>query len=215
MLAPISLAPPVSVATLVWPAPVAYHGPVPVLARATLLGVTLLRGALLPALLLGCSPTPSAPTTPEGGAPSAGISSKPTAPPAPESTPTGNANGNPSATANPGASPGVAEVVAQHPVEGAFTVTGYAAKVLTCPPCPPGALCKPCMGDNVVLSDDKTPITSYQNLGPREMIIFGESADITRMHVGERYRVSVEVRGTHRTSEPYNDLWLKRAEPAP
>lgn len=191
-----------------------YHDRVLLLAPASLLGGRLLRRALLSALLFGCSPTPSAPATPEGGAPASTISTKPpeTAPPVPAPIPTG---GSPSAPAPAGASLGVAEAVAQHPVEGSLTVTGYAAKILTCPPCPPGAVCKPCMGDNIVLSDEKTPITSYQDLGPRAMVIFGETADIVRLRLGERYRISVEVRGTHRTSAPYNDLWLKRAEPAP
>src|SRR5216684_3460234 len=47
-------------------------------------------------------------------------------------------------------------------VEGTFRMEGaYVLEVHKCPPCPPGAQCKPCLGDYIVVADkldEKDPL---------------------------------------------------------
>ena len=38
-------------------------------------------------------------------------------------------------------------------IEGSFTVVGYVTDTYKCPPCPKGAMCKPCIGDHLVVTD--------------------------------------------------------------
>jgi hypothetical protein len=45
-------------------------------------------------------------------------------------------------------------------VEGPFRIKGYVKAIYKCPPCPPLATCKPCMADNVEVTnnlDEKNP----------------------------------------------------------
>jgi hypothetical protein len=40
------------------------------------------------------------------------------------------------------------------PIEGPFRIRGYVIETYECPPCPPGAQCKPCIGNYVVITDN-------------------------------------------------------------
>ena len=42
-------------------------------------------------------------------------------------------------------------------VEGSFRIEGFVLDIYKCPPCPPGAMCKPCIPDNVVITDTAEP----------------------------------------------------------
>lgn len=181
----------------------AYHRRVLVSAGASRLPVRRRLEVLLSALLLCCSPVPAAPAPPKA-VPSAAESPRTSVPPV-------------ARAASAGASSwlSVAELVAKRPTEGSFKVIGYVAKVYTCPSCPPGAACKPCMGDNVILCDRKAPIASYDGMAEDALIVFGAGPELARLRLGERYRVTIEVRATRHTSAPYNDVWLTHAEPAP
>ncbi len=53
---------------------------------------------------------------------------------------------------------------------------GYVVKRYTCLPCQTKAKCKPCVGDNIVLSDDPTLHAVYQ-LDDRDVIVFTKGAD--------------------------------------
>jgi hypothetical protein len=39
-------------------------------------------------------------------------------------------------------------------VAGPFRIEGYVFETYKCPPCPPGAMCKPCIGDHAVITDN-------------------------------------------------------------
>ncbi len=39
-------------------------------------------------------------------------------------------------------------------IEGPFRIVGYVIDIYKCPPCPPGAMCKPCIPDNIVVTDN-------------------------------------------------------------
>jgi hypothetical protein len=38
-------------------------------------------------------------------------------------------------------------------IEGTFRIEGYVIDIYKCPPCPPRAMCKPCIPDNIVITD--------------------------------------------------------------
>src|SRR5437867_1863690 len=42
-------------------------------------------------------------------------------------------------------------------IDGSFRIEGYVLDIYKCPPCPPGAMCKPCIPDNVVITDTADP----------------------------------------------------------
>ena len=42
-------------------------------------------------------------------------------------------------------------------IDGPFRIEGYVLDIYKCPPCPPGAMCKPCIPDNVVITDTAGP----------------------------------------------------------
>jgi hypothetical protein len=92
-----------------------------------------------------------------------------------------------------------------------FTVVGWVSKVYTCPPCPPEAVCKPCMRDNVILSAEKRTHDSY-DLDDKDVIVFVDPAD--RFVVGKRYSLTVRFSTKKTTGEPFNDLESVHAAPA-
>jgi len=109
----------------------------------------------------------------------------------------------------------VADLLAMRPTNGTFTLIGYVAKSYRCPPCPQGAMCKPCMGANVVLSDEPRRINLYTELGPGDVIVFVTDSDLAKLVVGKRYRFRVEVGTRSSTSLPINDLRLVKWESTP
>ena len=42
-------------------------------------------------------------------------------------------------------------------IEGPFRIEGYVIDIYKCPPCPPRAICKPCIPDNLVITDATDP----------------------------------------------------------
>lgn len=39
------------------------------------------------------------------------------------------------------------------PANETFQIDGYVMDLYKCPPCPPGAMCKPCIPDNITIVD--------------------------------------------------------------
>jgi hypothetical protein len=102
----------------------------------------------------------------------------------------------------------VGALIALNPTHGIFVVAGFVAKRFVCPSCPPGATCKPCMGDNIVLSDDNRAIESYEQMGSREVIIFANSSEVQKFRIGSYYRIRLEVLPSRTTSMAINNLRL-------
>jgi hypothetical protein len=107
----------------------------------------------------------------------------------------------------------VAEVAALRPAEGEILVRGWVVYAYACPACPPGVQCKPCMDDNVVLSDERRRVASYQQVRPDEVVVFAPSS--AGLVVGERYTMRVRVLPRRTTSAPMNDLGLIALERSP
>lgn len=91
------------------------------------------------------------------------------------------------------------------PSQGEFLLRGYVSKIYTCPPCPPGVTCKPCVGDNIVLSEKKRVLDSYK-LQEGDLVIFVKKPSEFRL--GKRYLCKVKVLSSRTTSSEMNDLEL-------
>jgi len=115
----------------------------------------------------------------------------------------------------PAASGSVAALLAQKPSSGSFTVTGYVTYLYRCPPCPPGANCKPCMGDNLVLSDAPKQVTDYADVGDGDLVVLADRAKLDAFKVGSRYRLDIDIGPEKHLSNPIPDPHLKTAAPAP
>ncbi|HYV43435.1 MAG TPA: hypothetical protein VFA20_01195 [Myxococcaceae bacterium] len=122
----------------------------------------------------------------------------------------------PAAPAPPAAASGsVAALLAQHPSSGAATVTGYVTYIYRCPPCPPGAMCKPCMGDNLVLSDAPKQVTDYADVGDGDLVVLADRAKLDAFKVGSRYRLDLDIGPEKHLSNLIPDPHLKSAVAAP
>ena len=88
---------------------------------------------------------------------------------------------------------------------GNLNVEGYVVKTYSCPPCPKGALCKTCMGDNIVISENSNMLETY-NLTTNELIIFVENSK--QFEIGKKYTFSIEILDYKTTGEPVNDIKL-------
>lgn len=89
---------------------------------------------------------------------------------------------------------------------GVCIVEGYVVKVYTCPACPQGAMCKPCMGDNIVISDNSKLIDSYSQVTDSEVIVFTDNPNVFKL--GKRYKLEIRISDKKSTLEPINNLEL-------
>lgn len=88
---------------------------------------------------------------------------------------------------------------------GTYDTEGYVVKRYECPPCPKGALCKPCMRDNIVISEKNELLDTY-SLSNTEIIIFASNPK--QFELGKKYRFSVKILDYNTTGEPINDIEL-------
>lgn len=75
-----------------------------------------------------------------------------------------------------------------------YSVEGYVVKKYVCPPCPPGTKCKPCMENNIVISENPTPVAEIYPLQDSSMIVYLK--DHSGLEMGRKYVFSVRVRET-------------------
>jgi hypothetical protein len=75
-------------------------------------------------------------------------------------------------------------------VEGPFRIEGFVIDIYKCPPCPPQAMCKPCIPDNIDVTnnlDEKNP-----NL-IRRLRIFTDQPE--KFELTKKYSFVVKVKG--------------------
>lgn len=88
------------------------------------------------------------------------------------------------------------------PTFGTYNVTGYVSKIYECPPCPEGALCKPCMPAHIVISERKTLLAKYA-LTDREMVVFVE--DAAGLKVDKKYHFLIQILDVKTTDQAINN----------
>ena len=94
-----------------------------------------------------------------------------------------------------------------HP-RGEFQISGYVVKQYSCPPCPAGALCKPCMRNNVLISDAKELSAGFPEQG-NYLVVFTEEPE--NLVLGKFYKMTVEVVEGKTSRHGEHDLILKNA----
>ncbi len=99
----------------------------------------------------------------------------------------------------------ISELNKQKPEKGTFEIKGFVAKIYTCPPCPPDAQCKPCMKNNIVVSEENKNSDSY-DLTDKEIIIFTNKTE--SFAAGKQYQFTINITDTKTTSANLNDIEL-------
>ena len=99
----------------------------------------------------------------------------------------------------------IREIKQNNFTSGNFNTEGYVVKIYTCPPCPKDALCKPCMRENIVVSENNQPLEAY-SLTDEEIIIFVQYPN--QFELGKKYRFSIKISDYKSTGEPINDIDL-------
>lgn len=97
-----------------------------------------------------------------------------------------------------------------------YTTQGYVVYKYQCPPCPDGAQCKPCMRENVVISEQNKIFENYNDLGDTELVVLAEKTG--ELQLGEKYYFIVS---THGSAGDSSDLraeggsWWQEGESSP
>ena len=97
------------------------------------------------------------------------------------------------------------EIKTQNLAPGIYETEGFVIKIYTCPKCPPDTLCKPCMKDNIVASEENKNLDSY-DLSNKEIIIFTNQTEL--FEKGNKYLFKIKITDKKSTSEPINDIEL-------
>ena len=92
-------------------------------------------------------------------------------------------------------------------VEGPFRIEdAFVIEIHKCPPCPPGAQCKPCLGDYVVVTDnldEKDPL-----LIKRVKVFTGRPERLEWFKLKKKCSFVARVRGKVPSGKPIEDLEL-------
>jgi hypothetical protein len=93
-------------------------------------------------------------------------------------------------------------------ITGPFVVVGFVMQTYKCPPCPPRAMCKPCLGDHIVVTDhpDEKDPARIQRL-----TIFTDKPE--QFKVDNKYSFTVRPRGRTAPGHPLEEVDLISFEP--
>ena len=88
-------------------------------------------------------------------------------------------------------------------VNTTFRIEGYIFDIYKCPPCPKGAMCKPCIPESVVISDkiDQKDISSIKRLS-----IYTKDTD--QFTLKRRYIFTLKIKGDLEKGKPIENVDL-------
>ncbi len=91
-----------------------------------------------------------------------------------------------------------------------FQIEGYVLDIYKCPPCPPRGMCKPCIADNVTLTDtdDRSDLSNLKRLR-----VFTEETD--KFVMNGKYIVTVRVKGTPKMGDAIDSVDLISIDTTP
>ncbi len=90
-----------------------------------------------------------------------------------------------------------------------FRIEGYVTQVYKCPPCPAGAMCKPCIGDHFVLTNklhEEDPALI------KRLRVF--TSETRGFEVGKKYLITVKQRGKKAPDKPVDEVDLIPRDPS-
>ena len=85
----------------------------------------------------------------------------------------------------------VAEFVSAKPSSGTFALIAYIIDVYVCPPCPPGAECKPCIPDNISIADKPPRAGTPGGVEGEKLRVYIPAELAPNLKVGKRYELKV------------------------
>ncbi len=93
-------------------------------------------------------------------------------------------------------------------IKGTFIVVAFVIQTYKCPPCPPNAMCKPCLGDHIVVTDkvDEKDPARIQRLR-----IFTDKPE--QFELKKKYSFTVRTRGKTAPDHPLEEVDLISFEP--
>ena len=93
-------------------------------------------------------------------------------------------------------------------IEGPFRIVGYVIDIYKCPPCPPQAMCKPCIPDNIVVTDniDEKDLSRIKRLR-----ISTDKPE--QFELKKKYTFTVKVKGKVPSGRAIQDVDLISFEP--
>ncbi|MBU0467568.1 MAG: hypothetical protein KKF78_11070 [Candidatus Omnitrophica bacterium] len=103
----------------------------------------------------------------------------------------------------------IEDIIKKEVTYGTYHTVGYVAKIYECPACPEGALCKPCMGENIVISHEQKELVGY-DLGAKDLIVFVD--DARSFKLGKKYLFLITVLDAKTTDQSVNNLKLIYSE---
>lgn len=86
----------------------------------------------------------------------------------------------------------------EHKIGFSFLTSAYVAHIFTCPACPKGSQCKPCMENNLIISEVKGRKKNYSKLTSKDMVVFTPKAG--KFKVGLQYEFTLKL--THMDTSP-------------
>ena len=103
----------------------------------------------------------------------------------------------------------IEDIIKKEVTYGTYHTVGYVAKIYECPACPEGALCKPCMGANIVIAHEQKELGNYA-LGEKDLIVFVD--DPKSFELGKKYLFLIHVLDAKTTDQSLNNLKLIYSE---
>jgi len=93
-------------------------------------------------------------------------------------------------------------------IKGTFIVVAFVIQTYKCPPCPPNAMCKPCLGDHLVVTDNIDEKDPARILRLR---IFTDKPE--QFELQKKYSFTVRTRGKTAPGHPLEEVDLISFEP--
>ena len=89
--------------------------------------------------------------------------------------------------------------------DGPFRIEGYVIQTYKCPPCPAGAMCKPCIGDHIVITDN---VEEKDPARIKRLRILTDKPE--QFELKRKYSFVVKVRGTPQKDRAIEEVELIR-----
>ena len=105
----------------------------------------------------------------------------------------------------------VAEFKTKNLPPAVYHIEAYVTFIYTCPPCPAGALCKPCSPNFAIISDESQPHTATNDLTNKDLLLYRSSTE--KLKIGHRYRFYIRVLEKDIYGGPGNAIKILNVKP--
>ncbi len=100
----------------------------------------------------------------------------------------------------------VNELKKLNPKLGEYQIRGFVVYTYTCPRCPEDVQCKPCMGNNIVISDNSKLLENYSGLSDKTVIVF--VPDASKFILGKKLSLNIRIKQVSNVNQGLSELEL-------